>query len=82
MLVTLLPGLCKRLLQVDICGLVVFKEVLLSVLDDAVGTQRHEALGVAAEVGQELVGVVGAEDLPSLRGLVDSRHSLDNLINN
>lgn len=30
-------------------------------LDDAVGTERHEAFGVAAEVGEELVGVVGAE---------------------
>lgn len=77
MLVTLLSRFCKRLLQVDICRLVVFEEVLLGVFDDAVGAERHEALRVAAEVGQEFVGVVGAEDLSRLGGLVYSRHSLD-----
>lgn len=38
-------------------------------LDDTVGAQWHQALGVAAEVRQEFVGVIGAEDLLYFRGV-------------
>jgi hypothetical protein len=53
--------------------------MLLGVLDDAVGTQRHQALTVTAEISEEFVGMVGAVDLADLgilgeRGLVDAGH--------
>jgi hypothetical protein len=42
---------------------------LLGVLYDAVGTEGHETLCIAAEVGEELVGMIGTEYLADLRGL-------------
>lgn len=46
-------------------------------LDDAVGTQRHQALTVTAEVSEEFVRMVGAVDLADFGvlgecGLVDA----------
>jgi hypothetical protein len=51
-LIALLLGFGDGIMNVDIDGAVALQEVLLRVLDDAVWTQRHQAVGVAAEVGQ------------------------------
>ena len=80
MLVAFLLGVADGLQQIYIGRFVVFYEVLLSVLDYAVGAQRHQALHVAAEVGKELGRVVRAEDFPyfgTLRhgGGLCSRHN-------
>ena len=79
MLVTLLLRLGDDFLQVDVGGLVVLKEVLFGVLDNAVGTQRHQAFAVAAKICQKFVGMVCAVDFSYLAvlgksSLVYSRH--------
>jgi hypothetical protein len=53
-LVALLLGVRDDLLQVDVGGFIILEEMLFGVFDDAVGTERHEAVSVAAEVGEEL----------------------------
>ena len=75
MLVTSLLCLVQRLLEVEVGRPIVLEEVLLGVLDYAVGAERHQALSIAAEVGQELLRVVGAEDLAQLGRLGEGGHS-------
>lgn len=48
-------------------------------LDDTVGTQRHQAVTVTTKISEELVGMVGTVDLADFcilgeRGLVDAGH--------
>ena len=84
-LIAFLLGIEEDFLEVDVGRLVVLEEVLLGVLDDAVGAEGHEALRIAAEVGEHFVLVVGAVD-PALlcvlgqRGGVDARHPLNQTI--
>jgi len=50
MLIALLFGISDSIVDVDIHWLVILEEVLLGVLDDAVGAEWHETVEVAAEV--------------------------------
>jgi hypothetical protein len=73
-------GVADGIEEVDVGGFVVLYEMLFCVFDDAVGAEGHEAVHVAAEVGEELSGVVGAEDFFDLLvlgegGLLGSRHN-------
>ncbi len=61
MLIAFLFGIVDGLDKVDVGRFVVLDEVLFSMLDDAVGTEGHETLCIAAEVGKKFSGVVGAE---------------------
>lgn len=82
MLVALLFSVTNGFNQIDIGRFVIFDEVLLSVLNDAVGTKGHEALHVTAEVGEKLGWVISTEyffDFCGLRHrgvlLLQSRHN-------
>ena len=78
-LIAFLFGIVDGLEEVDVDGFVVLDKVLFGMFYDAVGTERHETLCVAAEVGEKFSGMVGAEyffDLLVLgdSGLLYSRH--------
>jgi hypothetical protein len=78
-LIAFLFNFSDYLLEVDVGRLIILQEVLLGMLDDAVGTQRHQALTIATKIGEKFIGVVSAVYLSDLailgqRCLVDSGH--------
>jgi len=60
-LIAFLFGIVDGLEEVNVDRFVVLDEVLLSMFDYAVGTEWHETLCIAAEVGEKFGRVVGAE---------------------
>lgn len=60
-LVAFLLCVVDRFEDVDIGGFVVLDEVLLGMFNDAVGAEGHEALCIAAEIGEKFCGMVRAE---------------------
>jgi len=78
-LIALLFCVGECVVDIDIEGTVILKEVLLSMLYDAIRTQGHEAVGIATKISEYLIGMISTHNPSVFIGLrhgslYDPRH--------